>query len=104
MSELRPEIESVCRKAQGTPRFVGEVDDIAMLRLLALSGEGVVFIPKVGALEEIKRRTLRVVCEFPDLDQSFYAITRRGHRPAPEIENLIETFQKSLEDSKFFHE
>ena len=102
LSDLRPEIEAILQKENAPPGFIGEVDDIALLRLLALEGEGVAIIPKVGVLQELNDRKIRIIKEFPDFFQSFYVILRKGYLPSKEVQELIVQFQLNLRDSKFF--
>ena len=103
LSDLRSEIEDIFQTEHSSPTFLGEVDDIALLRLLALKGEGAAIIPKIGVLNEIKDRKLRIVFEFPRMFQSFYAIHRKESLPSRDVRDLISQFQTNLHDTKFFY-
>ena len=67
----------------------GEVDDIALLRLLALSKKGIVVIPKIGILNDLEKNNLVILHEFKNISQKFYAITRQKRFPNPIIEELM---------------
>lgn len=68
----------------------GEVDDIALLRLLALSGNGVVVLPRMGVASDIENKSLIVLHEFKNIRQKFYAITRHKKVPNPIIAKLMQ--------------
>lgn len=70
-------------------KVAGEVDDIALLRLIALSGKGIVIVPKIGILTDIEKKNLIVLFEFEKIRQKFYAITRQKKSPNPIIAELI---------------
>jgi len=57
------------------PLIAAEVDDMAMLRLLARESEGVTLVPRVVVRDELKARTLVELHRIPQIRESFYAIT-----------------------------
>jgi LysR family transcriptional activator of nhaA len=67
----------------------GEIDDIALLRLLALSGKGAAVVPRIGVEQDLKAKTLVVLHEFRNIRQRFYAITRQRKFPNPLMNLLI---------------
>lgn len=71
----------------------GEVDDIALLRILALTGKGIVAIPKLGILNDLENGDLTALHEFKNIRQRFYAITRQKKFPNPTIQELIQSIQ-----------
>jgi LysR family transcriptional activator of nhaA len=71
----------------------GEVDDVALLRILALTGKGLVVIPKFGVANDIRNKSLAVFHEFKTINQSFYAITRQKKFPNPLIGQLVREFE-----------
>lgn len=73
---------------------VGEVDDIALLRLLALSGKGIVVIPRMGVINDIENKSLFVIHEFKDIRQKYYAITRQKKFPNALIAELVKNIQE----------
>lgn len=71
-----------------------EIDDVALLRVLALAGKGVVVVPKIGVAGDIKNGSLVVLHEFKKIKQRYYAITRQKKFPNPMIEELINQFNR----------
>lgn len=69
--------------------IAGEVDDVALLRLLAMSGKGLVVVPKMGVLNEIKNQSLQILHEFQSIQQPIYAITKQKRIPNLMIASLI---------------
>ena len=75
------EIETYFRNHKIKPLVNGYIDDIALLRLLALETDSIVAIPKVGAERELKSKTLYLMHEFKSLYQKYYLVMRqRGTR------------------------
>ena len=74
-------------------KTTGELDDIALLRILALSGKGLVVIPRLGVTNDIENGSLVVLHEFKNIKQRFYAITRQKKFPNPIINELIRSLR-----------
>lgn len=76
-SDIRAEFDMVCEQLQIRPEIYAEVDDMAMLRLLARdSGPGrVALVPTVVVQDELRNGTLMEYCEVPNVYENFYAIT-----------------------------
>lgn len=74
-------------------KTIGELDDIALLRILALSGKGLVVIPRLGVTNDIENGNLVVRHEFKNIKQRFYAITRQKKFPNPIINELVRSFR-----------
>jgi LysR family transcriptional activator of nhaA len=70
----------------------GEVDDIALLRVIALTGKGVVLVPKMGIQHDLQNKSLSLIHEFRSIRQRFYAITRQKKFPNPMIESLVRSY------------
>jgi LysR family transcriptional activator of nhaA len=73
-------------------KTAGELDDIALLRIIALNGKGLVIIPRLGVVNDIDNGSLIVLHEFKSIKQSFYAITRQKKFPNPIINELVRSF------------
>ncbi|MBS1985884.1 MAG: LysR family transcriptional regulator [Bdellovibrionales bacterium] len=67
----------------------GEVDDVALLRVLALAGPVGVVIPKIGVMNELKDKSLVILHEFKNIRQRYYAITRQKKLPNPIVSMLV---------------
>lgn len=78
---LTGEVEAFLNAQKIRPLVKGHIDDIALLRLLALETDALIAIPKVGASRELKSKELFLHHEFRGLYQSFYFVLRsRGER------------------------
>mgnify|MGYP005850406497 CR=1 FL=1 len=88
-SSLRAAFDLVTEQAGVRPRILAEVDDMAMLRLLAREGPGVALVPPVVVRDELANGTLRELCAVPGLTESFYAVTLGRRFPNPLLRDLL---------------
>lgn len=87
--ESRAEFDHWVELKRISLQVAGQVEDIAFLRLLALSGDSVVLIPRIGVMHDLESKNLVVVHEFSNMRQKYYAITRQKKHPNPLIAELI---------------
>lgn len=71
------------------PRIVAEVDDMAMLRLLARERIGLAVIPPIVVKDELESGLLAEIARLPDLTETFCAITLRRRFPNPILKELL---------------
>ena len=71
------------------PRVLAEVDDMAMLRLLAREGEGLALVPPVVVRDEIESGVLVETHRIPQIREKFYAITPSRRFPNPLVGELV---------------
>lgn len=82
-SALRTQFDALCAAAGVAPRLRAEVDDMAMLRLLARDSGWLALVPDVVVQDELRAGALVRAGESPQLQERFYAITTpRRHRLA----------------------
>jgi len=82
-SEIRSQFDLLCEGIGLEFAVAAEVDDMAMLRLLARDSGHVAVVPEVVVQDELENGLLQKYCELPELHENFYAITARRHfRPA----------------------
>ena len=91
--ESRADFDHFAHSKGLTLKVGGEVDDVALLRVLALTGKGIVLIPKMGVANDLTNRNLVLVHEFKNFTQHFYAITRQKRFPNPLIAELVRAFR-----------
>lgn len=72
-----------------TPRIVADVDDMAMVRLLAREGAGLAVAPTVVVQDELASGRLATAPFALDIRESFYAITLRRSFPHPLLAGLL---------------
>jgi LysR family transcriptional activator of nhaA len=88
-SEIRVAFEQLLERAEIRPVIIGEVDDMAMLRLLARESSGVTLVPPVVVREELENGTLVERCRIPSVTERFYAITRARRFPNRLLKDLL---------------
>lgn len=80
-SDIRVAFDRVLERAGIRPIILAEVDDMAMLRLLAREREGVTLVPRIVVRDELEARVLVEHCRIPEVTESFYAITQKRRFP-----------------------
>ena len=90
-SSMRAPFDSLLADAGVVPHIAAEVDDMAMLRLLAREGVGLALVPPVVVQDELRDGRLREVCRVPGLTKPFYAVTLSRQFPNPLVRQLIES-------------
>jgi len=88
-SAIRAQFDALCASAKVTPRLRAEVDDMAMLRLIARDSGWVTVLPEVVVQDELQSGSLVCVGQSNLLQERFYAITTpHRHRIEP-LERLL---------------
>lgn len=88
-SSTRAAFDRMASAAGVRPRVLAEVDDMAMLRLLAREGEGLALVPPVVVRDEIKSGVLVETHRVPQIQETFYAITPSRRFPNPLVGELV---------------
>jgi LysR family transcriptional activator of nhaA len=88
-SSLRAPFDLMLEQAGVRPRILAEVDDMAMLRLLARESAAVALVPLVVVQGELGDGTLVERCRIPQIHESFYAITPSRRFPNPLLRELL---------------
>lgn len=87
-SGIRNAFDKLLESEDIRPAFVAEVDDMAMLRLIAREGFCLVLVPPVVVIDELASGILKEHCTFPKIKEAFYAVTRRRQFPSPLLKML----------------
>jgi LysR family transcriptional activator of nhaA len=88
-SNIRSAFDLVLEQAGIHPIIAAEVDDMAMLRLLARETDGVTLVPPVVVQGELKQGLLVERHRFPQIKESFYAITPSRRFPNEIVRKLV---------------
>jgi LysR family transcriptional activator of nhaA len=88
-SELRLAFDRLCDAARVRPSILAEVDDMAMLRLLARESDGLTLVPPIVVRDELESGALVERARVPRLTESFYAITLRRRFPNPLVAEVL---------------
>lgn len=88
-SNTRAGFDLLLASAGVRPRIVAEVDDMAMIRLLAREGHALALVPPVVVQAEIKEGTLVETHRIPQVRETFYAVTPSRRFPNPLVGELV---------------
>jgi LysR family transcriptional activator of nhaA len=88
-SNTRADFDLACEQARARPVIVAEVDDMAMLRLLAREGRALALVPRVVVADELRSGVLVEHCRVPGLVETFYAITATRKFPNALVRELL---------------
>ena len=86
---LRGQFEALCLAAGVQPRLRAEVDDMAMLRLIARDSGWLTVLPEVVVQDELRTGHLVVVGRSTQLQERFYAITTPNRHRIERLEALL---------------
>lgn len=95
-SNVRAEFDLILAKAGIEPFVHAEVDDMALLRLLALSGEGLALVSKIVVERELQSREIKFMQRVPGLEEKFYALTVRKRFDNAWLAQIVGTFRARL--------
>lgn len=86
---LRGGFDSLTARMGITPRIVADVDDMAMVRLLAREGAGLAVAPAVVLADEIASGLLHSAPFDLPLTETFFAVTAQRNFPHPLLSMLL---------------
>lgn len=88
-SEIRAAFDFLLEQASVRPVVVAEVDDMAMLRLLARESGHLALVPPVVVLDELRHGMLVEYHRIADIRERFYAITPSRRFPNALVKDLL---------------
>lgn len=94
-SSIRTGFDALVNRLGVRPRIAAEVDDMAMLRLLARERIGLAVVPTIVVRDELQARVLTEIAPLPELRETFFAITLARRFPNPLLKLLIPSARKS---------
>ena len=86
--EAKPELDAYLEKFNEI-RIAGEVDDVALLRILAIRSGEIVVMPEMGIRNDIESGEVQVLLRLAGIEQRFYGITRQKKEPNADVRLLI---------------
>lgn len=86
---LRAQFDALCASSGVAPRLRAEVDDMAMLRLIARDSGWLTIVPEVVVQDELRAGTLVTVGRSNALQEHFYAITTPHRHRIEMLEQLL---------------
>ncbi|MGF1455115.1 MAG: LysR family transcriptional regulator [Alphaproteobacteria bacterium] len=95
-SSIRIGFDALVDRLGVNPSLVAEVDDMAMLRLLARADLGLAVVPPIVVKDEIESGRLIEAAQLPGLKEAFYAVTLTRRFPNTLLRSLIEIPDRAL--------
>jgi LysR family transcriptional activator of nhaA len=90
-SGVRTSFDALADRLGVRPRIAAEVDDMAMIRLMAREDVGLAVVPPIVVNDELKNGLLREASRLPGLQETFYAVTQARRFPNPLVKQLLKT-------------
>lgn len=89
-SDIRQAFDRVMDLAGLQPVILAEVDDMAMLRLLARESDALTLVPPIVVRDELEAGVLVEHCRVPDITERFYAVVQKRRFPNSLLATLLE--------------
>jgi LysR family transcriptional activator of nhaA len=97
-SDVRADFDLILANAGVDPFVHAEVDDMALLRLLALSGEGLALVSKIVVERELQSSKIKFMLRVPGLAEKYYALTVRKRFQNAWLAEIVEAFRARLKE------
>ena len=88
-SGIRVGFDALVHRLGIRPRVAAEVDDMAMLRLLAREDVGLALVPSIVVKDELESGVLVEIQRLDELRETFFAITSARRFPNPLLDVLL---------------
>jgi len=96
-NSLRTGFDALVDRLDVRPKIAAEVDDMAMIRLLAREGIGLAVVPPIVIRDELAAGNLVEIAPIPDLVETFYAVTVPRRFPNPLVDELLDAAETALD-------
>jgi LysR family transcriptional activator of nhaA len=88
---LRAAFDALAARLGMTPILAAEVDDMAMIRLLARADAGLAIIPPIVVRDELQSGILVEAARLDGISETFFAVTQGRRFPNPLLEEVLHT-------------
>lgn len=88
-SDIRSQFELFCDSQGLQPDICAEVDDMAMLRLLARDSGDMALLPAVVVQDELQSGVLQLYAEIPEIAEQFFAVTLQRQFTLDVLDELL---------------
>jgi len=95
-NEIRAGFDVRCDQLGIRYRVRAEVDDMALLRLLARDSDAVALLPAVVVQDELRTGRLVEYAVVPDLHENFYGVTVQRHYAPPLVQALLARSEREI--------
>ena len=96
-SDIRSQFDLLCNEHEVEVDPYAEVDDMAMLRLLARDSGGLAVVPEVVVQDELESGRLQRYYVLEDVVERFYAITAKRHFEMVALTTLLDKSRYSVD-------
>ena len=86
---LRAAFDALAARLRVTPNLAAEVDDMAMIRLLARADVGLAIIPPIVVRDELMSGLLVEASRLDGIGETFFAVTRERRFPNPLLADVL---------------
>jgi LysR family transcriptional activator of nhaA len=93
-SDIRADFDRLLDQAGIRPIILAEVDDMAMLRLLARERDAVALVPPIVVRDELDSQILTELCRIPQLTENYYAILQSRRFPNALLGDLLSAYDE----------
>lgn len=97
-SDVRADFDLMLANSGVEPFVHAEVDDMALLRLLALSGKGLALVSKIVVERELQSSKIKFMLRVPGLAEKYYALTVRKRFQNAWLGEIVEVFRARLKE------
>ncbi|MFV9657353.1 LysR family transcriptional regulator [Pseudomonas sp. NY15366] len=88
-SDIRSQFELFCDSQGLQPDICAEVDDMAMLRLLARDSGDMALLPAVVVQDELQSGVLQLYAEIPEIAEQFFGVTLQRQFRLDTLDELL---------------
>jgi len=92
---VRTGFDALADRLEVRPRIAAEVDDMAMMRLMAREGIGLAVVPPIVVKDELANGRLIEANQLPGISETFHAVTLARRFPNPLVRELLKAHQAS---------
>lgn len=86
---LRAAFDALAARLEVTPILAAEVDDMAMIRLLARADAGLAIIPPIVVRDELQSGALIEAARLNGISETFFAVTQERRFPNPLLAEVL---------------
>lgn len=99
-SNIRATFDILMQQTGVQPVIAAEVDDMAMLRLLARESDALTLVPPVVVQDELRSGILVERHRIPQIKETFYAITQSRRFPNQLVKELVQLKMAAVKAAK----
>jgi len=98
-SSVRVGFDALTDRLNLRPQIAAEVDDMAMMRLLARDGVGLAVLPPIVVRDELAHGDLVAIDALPGITEAFFAVTMERRFPNALLRELLDAATTSVPDA-----